>query len=253
MKIVILATKGEKANILYHRLAEKYEIAKVLIEESVPRKQLIKRRIKKMGFWKVFGQILFKIFVAKRLERESENRLAFIKASNHMNDAAIPEQVVEQVKNINDMHCIEILKQINPDVIVVNGTRIISREVLQAVKAPFLNMHAGITPLYRGVHGGYWALASQDKEHCGVTVHFIDEGIDTGNVIYQSLIRPTEEDNFITYPYLQFTLGLQDMEQAIEDFQGEGIRTKTVDLPSVFRTHPTLWEYYYYKKKYGVV
>ena len=41
-------------------------------------------------------------------------------------------------------------------------------------------MHAGITPQYRGVHGGYWAVVNNDPEHCGVTIHFVDKGIDTG-------------------------------------------------------------------------
>lgn len=251
-RIVILATRGEKANILYHKLTEKYQVEKVFIEESVPRKQLIRRRIKKMGLRKVTGQILFKVLVSKPLEKGSQGRLREIKDIYHMDDTKIPADMVQEVTSVNDQQCIQSLKEINPDIVIVNGTRIISKEVLQSISAPFINMHAGITPLYRGVHGGYWALAEQDLEHCGVTVHLIDEGIDTGSVIYQSLIQIQPEDNFSTYPYLQFGLGLQDMIQAIEDFKGEGIRTKVVDLPSKFRTHPTLLEYLRYKKKYGV-
>jgi len=251
-KIVILATKGEKANILYHRLKENYQVEKVLIEESVPRKQLIKRRIKKMGLRKVAGQILFKMLVSKPLEKSSQARLQEIKERYHMDASKIPLEMVQEVHSVNDQDAIQTLKELNPDIVIVNGTRIISKAVLESVSAPFLNMHAGITPLYRGVHGGYWALAEQDPQHCGVTVHLIDEGIDTGSVIYQSIIQIQPEDNFSTYPYLQFALGLADMIRAIEDYRGEEIHTKTVDLPSKFRTHPTLGEYLYYKKKYGV-
>ena len=46
---------------------------------------------------------------------------------------------------------------------VVNGTRILSRRMLESIDAVFLNMHVGITPKYRGVHGGYWALANGDR------------------------------------------------------------------------------------------
>lgn len=251
-RIVILASRGEKANILYHRLSETCQVEKVFLEESVPRGELLRRRIKKMGFKKVAGQILFKGLVAKPLEKSSRRRLQEIKENNHMSDAPIPTDVILEVSSVNDEQCIRELKTINPDLVVVNGTRIISREVLQSIDAPFLNMHAGITPLYRGVHGGYWALAEQDAQHCGVTVHLIDEGIDTGSVIYQSVIQVQPEDNFITYPYLQFALGLEDMVRAVEDFTGEGIHTKVVDLPSKFRTHPTFWEYLHYKRKYGV-
>lgn len=252
MKIVILATKGEKANMLYHRLAEQEEIQKVIIEDSVSRKLLVKRRIKKLGIQKVVGQILFHFLVVKKLQRQSENRIELIEAENHMNKRDIPEALVDRVVSINDDSTIERIKELNPDLVIVNGTRIISRKVLQAVSAPFINMHAGITPLYRGVHGGYWALVNQDPMHCGVTVHYIDEGIDTGSVIYQDLIQITSQDNFMTYPYLQFAKGLQLIEQTIADFKGTGIQTKKVLLPSQFRTHPTLFEYCYYKKKYGV-
>src|SRR5438093_9923670 len=53
--------------------------------------------------------------------------------------------------------------------VVVNGTRIISEAVLTASDAVFINMHAGITPKYRGVHGGYWALYNGDGEAASST------------------------------------------------------------------------------------
>ncbi len=252
MRIVILTTEGDKANILYHRLDKTYDIANVFMEKPVPRSRLIKKRIKKMGIRKVVGQILFKIMIAKKLEHRSFQRIQQIISENQLDSSPIPEEKIINVTSVNDANCIKRLQELKPDMVIVHGTRIISKEVLQSVEVPFINMHAGITPFYRGVHGGYWALANQDPDHCGVTIHLIDEGIDTGGVIYQSVISVTPEDNFITYPYLQFAMGLCDMIKVIEDFMGEGIKTHRVDLPSMFRTHPTLWEYRFYKKKYGV-
>ena len=52
--------------------------------------------------------------------------------------------------------------------------------LLEAVPAVFLNTLAGITPSYRGVHGAYWALVQRQPDACGVTVHLVDAGIDTG-------------------------------------------------------------------------
>jgi len=71
----------------------------------------------------------------------------------------------------------------HPDVVVVNGTRIIAEKVLHSVPATFLNTHSGITPLYRGAHGGYWALVKKDRANCGVTIHVVDAGIDTGGIV----------------------------------------------------------------------
>jgi folate-dependent phosphoribosylglycinamide formyltransferase PurN len=67
------------------------------------------------------------------------------------------------------------LKAINPDLVIVNGTRIISKKVLSSINSKFVNIHVGITPKYRGVHGTYWALVNNDVENSGVTVHFVDE------------------------------------------------------------------------------
>ena len=58
-----------------------------------------------------------------------------------------------------------ILKELNADVIVVNGCRIISKKILNNVPAKFINTHEGITPKYRGIHGCYWALVNKDKEN----------------------------------------------------------------------------------------
>ena len=100
-------------------------------------------------------------------------------------------------------------------VVVVNGTRIIARRVLEASDAVFINTHCGITPEYRGVHGGYWALYRSDPENCGVTVHLVDPGIDTGGILAQQRIEPGPHDNFVTYPYLQLAAGLPLLVEAV--------------------------------------
>ena len=55
---------------------------------------------------------------------------------------------------------------------------------------PVLNYHAGITPKYRGMNGGYWALATGDAGNFGATVHLVDAGVDTGGVLHQVRGRP---------------------------------------------------------------
>ena len=51
---------------------------------------------------------------------------------------------------------------------MINGTRIISKATLGCVPAVFINTHVGITPTYRGVHGGYWSLVEGERARCGV-------------------------------------------------------------------------------------
>jgi methionyl-tRNA formyltransferase len=150
---------------------------------------------------------------------------------------------VMRVSSVNAPECVEALRRLAPAVVLVNGTRVIAREVLRSVPVPFINCHTGITPKYRGVYGGYWALAEGDRENCGSTVHLIDEGIDTGGILYQARIEPAPEDNFSTYPYLQLAVGLPLLADAAEDAMAGRLSPHDSDLPSRLRVHPTLWGY----------
>ena len=69
--------------------------------------------------------------------------------------------------------------------ILLAGCRLLSRATLAALPCPVLNYHAGISPQYRGMNGGYFALATGDATNFGATVHLVDAGVDTGDVLYQ--------------------------------------------------------------------
>ncbi len=243
MKIVMLAGKGISSRIVFHALSEQFDIDKVLIEEPVERSVFMKKRIKKLGLVTVAGQILFKLFVETLLSRTSRKRIREIKQQYKLNDSEIDADKAIHVDSANSDDAIALLRDLQPDIVVVNGTRIISKRVLQSVPATFINMHAGITPKYRGVHGAYWALANADAENCGVTVHLVDEGIDTGSVIYQTVIKTESRDNFVTYPYLQTASGVALEKKAISDIQNGCLKLQPSGPESRLYSHPTLWAY----------
>lgn len=251
MKIVMLAGDGSSSDIVYNSLDREFGVDFVIMEHGVGRKTFLKRRIKKLGIFKVIGQILFTVFVSNRLRKTSQSRVDEILQENGLSDdkSYRDSEKFQFVKTVNDAETADLLKQLNPDVIIVNGTGIIKKHILDICNVPVINMHVGITPKYRGVHGGYWALVNQDKEHCGVTVHLVDEGIDTGSILYQALIHPTAHDNFATYPYLQTAEGIKLEIQALHDLQNGGLNPHSNDLPSHLWTHPTLFEYIHNKVK----
>lgn len=251
-KIVILAGKGPSTNIVYNALKSEFNIAAVILEEPISKKEFLRKRIKKLGVWKVFGQILFQLIIVKILETASAKRKKDILSSYHLDDSAISANKIIHVTSVNDIDCLSALQQIKPDILVVNGTRIISAGILNGIFAKFVNMHVGITPKYRGVHGGYWALVNNDKENCGVTVHFVDTGIDTGNIIYQKQIDATDKDNFVTYPLLQLAEGIPFLKKALQNIITGSVVTKTTQLESCLWYHPTLWQYLYYRVRRGI-
>jgi folate-dependent phosphoribosylglycinamide formyltransferase PurN len=253
VKIMLLAIEGDATNILYHKLSEEANIAGVLIEQPVSRSFLLFRRIQKLGLLKVIGQLLF-IPATVLLKLVSNKRIQEILKENNLSVSSIPGSLIKKVDNVNSEQAVAYIKEIAPELIIVSGTRIISKDVLNAVKVKFINIHTGITPLYRGVHGGYWALTMRDPVNCGVSVHLIDAGIDTGQIIEQARIFPTPKDNFITYPYLQLSKGIELLQEIQHQYRTTKV-FKDQKAPlgrSKLWSHPTLFEYLYFRLVKGV-
>jgi len=246
-KVVLLAGEWDSTPIVYHYLQDFVTVPLVIIEDPVPRKKFLMNRVKKLGYVTVAGQVLFQLFVGKILRKRASTRIRQILTINGLKSKPIPEDLVHKVSSVNDAKTLAILQECSPDLVIVHGTRIISKKLLQQINCPFINIHAGITPRYRGSHGAYWALANNDKENCGVTVHLVDAGIDTGNILAQECIEITDKDNFSTYPYLQLAKGLELLKKVMGDLFAGKLTEKRNDLNSSLWYHPTIW--YYLKKR----
>jgi methionyl-tRNA formyltransferase len=241
--IVVLATPSDVTNIVVNALRREHSNLTLVLEERVSRWQLVKGRYRRLGLLPVIGQLAFIGIVPRALRRRSRDRVHEI-AKKHGLDDSEPSCPVHRVSSVNTDETRALLGRLSPRVVVVFGTRIIGRTTLRAVNAPFINVHAGITPRYRGVHGGYWALAEGRADLVGTTVHLVDEGIDTGTVIEQVRFIPTARDNFATYPYLHLAAGLPALQRAVgAALSGELRTTNGPEEPSRLRYHPTLLEY----------
>lgn len=248
-KIVLLATEADTTNILYHKIEDAFGVYKIILEQKIPSINNLRRRTKKQGAVTVAGQVLFKLIAEPVLKIASANRVQQILSENQLNTSSIPANKIIKVESINSEETISLLQQLNPDLMIMHGTRILSSKLLQNVSCKIMNIHAGITPKYRGVHGAYWALAESDPINCGVTVHFVDEGIDTGEIILQDNIQPSPGDNFHTYPYLQLAKGIELLLKAVKDHFENRLTTKKASGQSVLRHHPTIWTYIYNRFK----
>ena len=93
-----------------------------------------------------------------------------------------PELAFE-VPHINDRRVVELARQLSPDIIAVFGTSLIKGPLLKLGRLGIVNLHGGLSPKYRGADCTFWALFNGEPENVGCTIHFVDEGIDTGNLI----------------------------------------------------------------------
>ena len=195
-KVVLLTSEGESGRVAARYLAARFPALTVIVETPVARSLLLRRRIKRLGVVHVGGQLAFMLF-QRIQQKRSRSRIAEIVRRADL-DARWPDEgQIIRVPSVNSPACIRHLQQLQPRAILVVGTRIIVGDVLHSVDAPFINYHAGVTPKYRGVHGGYWAKAEGDDGNFGVTVHLVDEGIDTGAVLYQARLAASTADNYL--------------------------------------------------------
>jgi methionyl-tRNA formyltransferase len=252
-KIVLLGREDSQTAILYNALRGEFLLAGVIVEEPESRLKFLKRRVKRLGLSKALGQVAFRLMVVPWLKARSRRRVEEIIRRFGLDASPMPALGLVRVSSVNSDQTIQVLQEMQPSVVVVSGTRIIAARVLNSIPAVFINMHAGITPMYRGVHGGYWALVENNAPACGVTVHEVDTGVDTGRILGQAQITPNGADNFVTYGFLQLAAGLPLLTTAIRDAcDGQLQPVAAPGGESRLWTHPTLAEYVYHRMKSGV-
>ena len=90
---------------------------------------------------------------------------------------------VYQPNSVRTGEALEIIKEINPDVIVVVAYgKILPKEILEAAKYGCVNGHASLLPKYRGASPIQWCIVCGETE-TGVTTMLMDEGMDTGDIL----------------------------------------------------------------------
>jgi len=95
---------------------------------------------------------------------------------------------VLQPARIKDRQAIEEIRALRPDVIVVMAYgQILPRDVLEIPEIGCLNLHASLLPRWRGAAPIQAAIAAGDRE-IGITVMYMDEGLDTGDILLQRTI-----------------------------------------------------------------
>lgn len=101
-------------------------------------------------------------------------------------------------KNINSDESIEVFKNYMADLgVSMSFDQILKKQLINFYPKGFINCHGGKLPFYRGRNILNWALINDEKE-IGITCHYIDEGIDTGDIIIQKTFGITDEDDYQT-------------------------------------------------------
>jgi len=143
---------------------------------------------------------LGKLCLEKLYENDIEISAVFIPDTDNEWYKGVEETVKKhglnsiKTNNINKKVHEKYISNINPDLIIsVNFSQILKPNIIRIPVKGCINLHASLLPKYRGRAPLNWAIIN-GEDKTGVTCHYIDEGIDTGDIILQKEIKINEED-----------------------------------------------------------
>jgi methionyl-tRNA formyltransferase len=96
------------------------------------------------------------------------------------------------VHDLNAPSTVDLVKSIQPTVTLYTGGGILRGPFLDAARRRVINAHSGPLPAIRGMNACEWSLLL--KEPLAVTLHLIDEGIDTGQQLRRCAVIPQQDD-----------------------------------------------------------
>ena len=136
------------------------------------------------------------------------------KVENVLKAHAIP--VIKLDKSVNHKESLELIGAYRPDLLVsIAGNQIFKKPLIDLAPKGCLNLHTALLPKYRGLMPSFWVLKNNEKE-TGVSVFFVDEGIDSGPILVQ---KRTSIDEGMTQAALirkSKRLGMDAIVESIE-------------------------------------
>ncbi len=175
----------------------------------------------------------------ERIANADKFEVAYVVA-RHENPDSLLRQYAQELEipffapsDVNEPSFLGELAEYAPDVNVsMSYDQILQTDAIELAPKGFINCHAGALPFYRGRNVLNWVLIN-GEDHFGVTVHYVDESIDTGDIITQRFEVITPEDDYQSLLDKAVELCAEALLDALHDIcQG------TVSVRSQEEIHP---------------
>ena len=185
-------------------------IAELLLRNNVEIKAIVtlklinpKRFISEFGRdgSRLLKKIWKKLFLRKKAYKESDYEtiidLMKKESIDHTSVIDINKKYgvpIVYCNNLNEETVINTLKDAKPDIVVFTGGGLIREGILENSGAGVLNCHMGVLPPYRGMDVVEWPLIERNNDQLGTTLHFMDKGVDTGDILDIEKIVPKKDE-----------------------------------------------------------
>lgn len=176
----------------------------------------------------------------EKIVRDNSIEIAFVMVRFDKQDAVLINLAkennipIELCENINSDEFINKVKRYQVDLFVsMSFNQIFKKRTIELPPMGTINCHAGKLPFYRGRNILNWALINDEKEF-GITVHYMDTGIDTGDIILQRTYPITDEDNYGTLLERAYAGCAEVLYEALKMIQSGDVKViKQADIDPV--------------------
>ena len=133
-------------------------------------------------------------------------------------------------ENINDPETVQQIKAAQPDLIVsVSMNQIVKKDILEIPPLRSINVHCAPLPRYGGMSPYVWALA-HNEDHSAATIHYMDEGLDTGDIIVQKNIPVKKNDSAFCLFYRCCLKARDLLLNVLQQFETQTVQSYPQDL-----------------------
>jgi methionyl-tRNA formyltransferase len=206
-------------------LSKHHDLTGIVYENRFSTESRLSNYFKKVKYNPL--KVVEKLYQKYRLRDLEKSLVEGLEIGYHQYSSFFKTETLE-VQNINESRSVEFIRNKAHDIIIVSGTRMIKKEILGLKPAyGIINMHTGLSPYYNGGPScTFWCLYNDDVEYIGATVMFIDEGIDSGNIILTDTISLNPEDTYGKMEFKAVDLGNNLLLKALKklennkDFKG---------------------------------
>jgi methionyl-tRNA formyltransferase len=217
-RVIVACANGPYQRYLCARVAAEHDLAGVILHNPTRPKGSVASRLKRLASpLEVLRYFRTRRLVARydAAARELVEQLLFVDGREPQLD---PSTEIVPVDNVNAPEALALIARLRPDLVCVNGTNLLRDPILalgEQLRFGIINLHTGLSPYSRGGNCNLFMLDEGRPELVGVTVHHIDRGIDSGDLIITA--RPTLEpgDTHETIDAKAFRLGIDLMLVAI--------------------------------------
>jgi folate-dependent phosphoribosylglycinamide formyltransferase PurN len=125
---------------------------------------------------------------------------------------------VKRIKTPNNNEFREYLNSLDLDIIINQSQSFIKKELLEIPRIGVLNRHNALLPKNRGRLTPFWVLYNKEKE-TGVSIHFVEESLDSGEIIVQKRFEVTSKDTFNTLVKKNYSIASKAMIEALNKLE----------------------------------